>query len=322
MKWGPFARQPIGCRTTLLLVALLAASRFVLGQTAASPLTHGRVGVGTYATVSQFQDLQVTAGDQVLLQKTLAEDVAGLEVSGGQWKILDGVLQQSSTQENGMRVFLGDKDWTDYIVSVKARKISGKEGFYLIFRARDAQNLAAFNVGSMDNTKAQITLRTNGDFSEVGDSTNIKVEEDRWYDVKVEVQGDQATGYVDGQKMASAKLVPSATRPASNDPARGPAGGPGAARGTPGGPRGGGGPRGPGPGAPGGNPGFPGGPGGNPRGGAPWAGPGGGGYNPVSYMPEESGGLASKVLLAGAVAVITAVVVAGAMWLRGRLPKS
>lgn len=270
-------------RRTLVVAALLAASQLTLGQTTASPLAHGGVGIGTYATVAQYQDLQVSAGDQVLLHKTLAEGLADFDLSGGgQWKVLDNVLQQSSTDAKGMNIFTGDQDWTDYVVSVKARKVTGKEGFSLGFRALDSKNFACLNVGGWNNTKVQFGITLNGTFSEIGDSTNIKVEEDRWYDVKVDVQGDQATGFVDGKQVATAKLAAPPPKPANPAPAR------------------------PGPTAPRGNP-VP----------APSY------YAPVIYTPAaESSGLWDKVLLAGAVAVITAVVVAGAMFLRGRLPKS
>jgi hypothetical protein len=309
MNCAYVARKSVRRQTTLVLVALLAASRLALGQTTASPLAHGRVSIGSYATVSQFKDLKVTAEGQVLLQKTMAEGLADFDLSGGgQWKVLDNVLQQSSTDAKGMNIFTGDQDWTDYIVSVMARKVTGKEGFSLGFRALDSKNFACLNVGGWNNTKAQFGITLNGTFSEIGDSTNMKVEEDRWYEVKVDVQDDQAIGYVDGQKVASAKLVPPPSKPAAANPSYN-LGGPGAPRGNGGPPRG--------------DPGFPGGPGGNP-GRARWAvgGGGGSGYTPLVSTSEESSGLWDKVLLAGAVAVVTAVVVAGAMWLRGRLPKA
>ena len=241
---------------------------------------HGFIGVGTYATVAQFRDLDVTAGDHVLFHKTLAEGVADFDLSGGgQWKVVDNTLQQSSTDAKGMNIFIGDKEWTDYVVSVKARKVTGKEGFSLGFRALDNKNFACLNVGGWSNTKAQFGITVNGTFSEIGDSTNIKVEEDRWYEVKVDVQGDQAVGYVDGKKVATAKLAAPPPKPANPAPARG-------------------------------NP--------TPRGN-----PAPVNYSPQAYYnpPAEPSSLWDKVLLAGSVSVITALVVAGAMWLRGRLPK-
>src|SRR5436309_445115 len=105
-------------RPRTMWVAILLLSSVILNpgvarsQTADSPLARGSVGVGTYATISQFKDLQVMAGEKVLLQKSLAEGMTGLQVSGGQWSVIDGTLQQSGTQETGVRVFTGDREWT------------------------------------------------------------------------------------------------------------------------------------------------------------------------------------------------------------------
>jgi len=197
----------------LLLSSWILSPGIARSQNADSPLARGYVGVGTYATVSQFKDLEVTANGKVLLHKSLAEGMTDLKVSSGQWSVVDGALQQSSTQQTGMRVFTGDKEWTDYTVTVKARKISGNEGFYLIFRASDDRNLASFNVGGAGNTKAHLSMRVNNTYSEIGDSTPMIVEENRWYDVKAEVKGDTVTGYVDGKKMATAQLPSSSSTP-------------------------------------------------------------------------------------------------------------
>jgi len=163
--------------------------------------------VGTYATIAQFKDLHVTVGEQVLLRKSLAEGLAGLELSGGQWRVVGSVLQQSSTAANGMNIFIGDKTWTDYVVSVKARKVTGKEGFSLGFRTLDSKNFACLNVGGWNNTKTQFGITLNGTFSEIGESTAMKVEEGRWYEVKVDVKGDHAKGYVDNALVREADLV-------------------------------------------------------------------------------------------------------------------
>ena len=130
-----------------LLLTSFDGAHLMLGQTSSSPLPHGNEGVGTFATVSQFKDLHVSAGEDVLLHKTLAEGLADFDVSGGQWKVIDGVLQQSNTDAKSLTVSTGDKSWTDYVVTVKARKVTGKEGFSLGFRALDSKNFACLNGG-------------------------------------------------------------------------------------------------------------------------------------------------------------------------------
>jgi hypothetical protein len=134
----------------VLLPALFVSLPPALGQTAA----YGAVGVGTYDTVAQFKDLRVTINDQLVLEKTLAEGLADFDTSGGQWKIIDGTLQQSAADGKGVFVSAGDKTWTDYTVSVKARKVTGKEGFSLSFRALDSKNFACLNAGGWNNTQA------------------------------------------------------------------------------------------------------------------------------------------------------------------------
>jgi len=214
-----------------LLLSASIAGRAVRAQT--TPLPSGSVGIGTYATVAQFKDLLVQYRDQTILQKSLADGLTDFDVGAGQWKIIDGFLQQSSPDAAGMNIFTGSKSWTDYVVTVKARKVTGKEGFSLSFRAVDKKNFACLNVGGWNNTKTQFGLTINGTFSTIGDSTNMKVEEDRWYDVKVDVKGDEATGFVDGKKVASAKLIPPPPQPAAaRSNAGGRAGAPGRAGGS------------------------------------------------------------------------------------------
>jgi len=255
---------------------------------------YGAVGVGTYATVVQFKDLDVAAGGQVLLHKSLAESIVDFDLSGGgQWKVLDHVLQQSSTDTKGMNIFTGEKDWTDYVVSVKARKITGKEGFSLGFRAIDAKNFVCLNVGGWDNTKAQFGITINGAFSEIGDSSSMKVEEDRWYEVKVDVKGDQALGFVDCKKIATARVLSQPPKPAT--PTRGNA-------------------------ARSGRSGRGGGSGAAP----PTVGQDGGGTNGplvVAASPTLEKNLWDKVIFVGSTVIITGLVAIGVMWARSRLPK-
>jgi hypothetical protein len=105
-----------------------------------------------------------------------------------------------------MNIFVGEKSWRNYVVSVKARKVSGREGFVLVCRAKDERNFVCLNVGGWGNTKAGFGATVNGTFSEVGESTPFKVEADKWYEVKIEVRDEEAAGYVDGQAVAKAEF--------------------------------------------------------------------------------------------------------------------
>ena len=168
---------------------------------------HGAVGVGTYNTVAQFKDLRVTAVDgRPLLQADLAKGLDDWYFHGGQWKVLDDSVKQSLGDPDCWAV-IGDTTWTDYRVHVKARKIVGKEGFQVLFRVRDmTSNYCWFNVGGWNNTKAQIEVAIAGTRTAIGTSTNMTVEEDRWYDVQVEVRGENAKCYLDDKLVCEADL--------------------------------------------------------------------------------------------------------------------
>jgi len=204
---------------------LLAGSAAAFGQAKPLTITHGNVAMGAYGTVAEFKNLKVEIDGKTVLEKTLGEGMDGIEIGAGTWAVEDGVLRQSSTDKKGMDVFLGDKSSTDLTVTVQARRIKGDEGFSLGFRCQDAQNFMCLNVGGWTNSRTQFGIRVLNNFSPIGDSTPMKVDDDKWYDVKVVVEGDHATGFVDGKQVASAKLeAPAAT----NNPPRGgqpPAGG-------------------------------------------------------------------------------------------------
>ena len=65
-----------------VLLSIAVGGPATLGQTGLA-LPQGSVGIGTYATMAQFKDLTVSAGDQVLLQRALADGLTDFGVSGG-----------------------------------------------------------------------------------------------------------------------------------------------------------------------------------------------------------------------------------------------
>src|SRR5689334_17853717 len=54
----------------------------------------------------------------------------------GKWEIKDGVIRETA-HIDGARIYFGDPSWKDYEFTVKARKISGDEGFLILFRATE-----------------------------------------------------------------------------------------------------------------------------------------------------------------------------------------
>jgi alpha-L-arabinofuranosidase len=169
---------------------------------AATPVEniHGQIGVGTWATQAEFKDIKVTKGTQTLFASNFATGTDGWKTPRGQWSVVDGALRQTGNENNAIAL-IGDPTWSDYTLTLKARKLSGAEGFLITFGSTDAGTNSWWNIGGWNNTQHGIEYdgvnapRING-----------RIENGRWYDIKIELQGQTIKLYLDGQ------LVQTATR--------------------------------------------------------------------------------------------------------------
>jgi hypothetical protein len=109
--------------------------------TVPAPALHrGAIGVGSWNTAVEFKDIVVTSNEVVLYRSDFEKQgTNGWTVLGGDWSVKDGVLRQSAIQPQ-CRVFLGDKNWANYTVSLRARSTGGQEGFAVYFNSLDGNN--------------------------------------------------------------------------------------------------------------------------------------------------------------------------------------
>jgi alpha-L-arabinofuranosidase len=179
------------------------------------PPATGCVGVGTWNTAAEFKDLKVTAADgTVLYASDFGRGSEGWKFLGeGDWKVLDGVLRQNVEKEN-VRALVGDRSWTNYTFDVKARKLSGREGFLILFHTKADEERSWWNLGGWANTKDAIELE------DTLDSKPGYIETGRWYNIRVKVQGSAIRCWLDGKlvheilkpRQATHRLYASATR--------------------------------------------------------------------------------------------------------------
>jgi alpha-L-arabinofuranosidase len=155
----------------------------------------GRVGVGTWNTAAEFKDIKVSAPDgKVLFESDFSKDGSGWTLlgQGAKWQVQDGVLRQTAEREF-IRALAGNAEWRDYTITLKARKISGAEGFLILFRIAGNEDRTWWNIGGWNNTANAV---------EAGgtmDSKPGKIETGRWYDIKVTVQGKRVQCSLDGK---------------------------------------------------------------------------------------------------------------------------
>ena len=160
--------------------------------------TSGKVGVATWATQAEFKDIQVTQGGTTLYAKDFSSGDADWMLGQGNWSTADGVLRQSGDQTND-RATAGDTHWTDYTYHLQARKLSGREGFLIAFHYRDDANYLWWNIGGWGNTRTAIEQVRDGSSAQLGPDLPLTVESNRWYDIKIEVQGRQIRCFLDGK---------------------------------------------------------------------------------------------------------------------------
>ena len=155
----------------------------------------GAIGVGTWKTQAEFKDVQVTGPDgTILFASDFSTNSDGWRLSGnGDWRVTDGVLRQSGGNEN-VRATVGDKAWSDYTLTLKARKLGGSEGFLILFHVNDDLTKNWWNIGGWGNTSNAIEVDNHIITQAPG-----SVETGRWYDIRVEAKGSQVRCYLDGR---------------------------------------------------------------------------------------------------------------------------
>lgn len=161
-------------------------------------VTSGMIGVGTWNTAAEFKDVKVTAPDgRVLLQSDFSKSADGWKLlgDGGDWKVQDGALRQGAEKEF-IRALAGEMTWTNYTVTLKARKMSGEEGFLILFHIANDEGRLWWNLGGWGNTDDSIEA-AGGRI----DSKRGHVEIGRWYDLKLTVSGRNVKCWLDGKMV-------------------------------------------------------------------------------------------------------------------------
>jgi alpha-L-arabinofuranosidase len=165
------------------------------------PTSQGAIGLGTWRTSAEYKDLKVTSGNQTLFQSNFSQNLNGWFPQAGNWNLSDGSLIQPDSRHTD-RITAGDKNWEDYTVTVKARKIAGREGFLVLFHVHDNDNYLWFNVAGWSNTRCAVEQTEDGDKNEIGTASPFSVEPNKWYDLRVEIHDNSVKCYVDDKLLA------------------------------------------------------------------------------------------------------------------------
>ncbi len=191
---------------TTLLATQFEGAQLPVGE------AKGRVGVGTWYTSAQFDNVKVVNNEN---GRTLGKDSflptsywwGWTDTTSGEWEVSDGKLVQKSTwmadNHRGAVTYFGDTEWTDYTYTVEATKLDGSEGFIIPFAAQDTDNYWFWNIGGWGNTVSCLQQIEDGVKTGrvPGTTKPFTVETGRTYEIKVVVEENRAKGYIDGELM-------------------------------------------------------------------------------------------------------------------------
>jgi len=159
----------------------------------------GAIGLGTWDTAAEYRDLRVEKDGHLLYA---ADFPNGWRTDGGRWTVADGAWRQSSNA-TGLS-FAGDETWSGYTLSLRARKLSGAEGFLICFGRRGGRQYW-WNIGGWGNREHGIEM----DRTPVGRRVPGTVEAGRWYDIRIELAGARIRCFLDGKLIHDETVRPS-----------------------------------------------------------------------------------------------------------------
>lgn len=168
----------------------------------------GMVGVGTWNTTAEFDNVKVLSNDtnEILGEQNFDEDTFKSnwkQTTDAKFKVTDGKLRQTSptttATTTGTVAYYGSKDWNNYTYTVEATKLSGSEGFLIPFVVQDKNEHYFWNIGGWNNTVSCLQQVSGGTKSDqvTGTVRNCNIETGRTYELKVVVTDTNVKCYID-----------------------------------------------------------------------------------------------------------------------------
>ncbi|KRF43730.1 alpha-L-arabinofuranosidase C-terminal domain-containing protein [Paenibacillus sp. Soil787] len=148
---------------------------------------NGAFSLGTDLCSIEFWDIKLVNNDTGET-KDLNNLSAELSLSDMKEDRVNGTAKQT--------LELGETDWENYSLSLKARKISGPKGFNLYFGKSDDNNQLIWEIGGWQNQDSLLASRVNGRTSVLTQSI-FNLEPDIEHEFTLEVSGRQIRASID-----------------------------------------------------------------------------------------------------------------------------
>lgn len=160
------------------------------------------VGFGTWATQASFDDIKVIVDGREITDD--CSSMSTFKTVSGTWNSDGGTLNQTAQSEACIAVNDAKFAPKKYTLTCRARKNSGSEGFLIVFNYVSPENYSWFNLGGWNNTQHGLEQVSDGGKGQAATRAG-SVETGRWYDVRIDVDGDSVACYLDGALMFESK---------------------------------------------------------------------------------------------------------------------
>jgi hypothetical protein len=148
----------------------------------------------------------------------IREDWVAMEtLQPGKWSAIDGAGEltwddESRVMRIGVGTDLNGARWTGpmpavpYMVELEARRLSGSDFFCgLTFPVREGKESVSLIVGGWGGSLVGISSIDGMDASENSTGTQHEFEDQRWYSILVQVDGERLQAWIDGRQVVDAQ---------------------------------------------------------------------------------------------------------------------
>ena len=168
---------------------------------------HGRVGLGTWLTGAKFRNMRVTTpeGTPLYTPDFTANREEWTDMQGAWSTDEDNNFVQTNSSSTRCISMMNTLAFRDCVIEVEACKTSGQEGFLIVFGGNDYDwdHYYQFNIGGWNNARVGIEDVTNGGGAVISEQPSFKIENGRWYKLKVVCSNGRVEGYIDDELYCS-----------------------------------------------------------------------------------------------------------------------